>query len=217
MSMKVEIDIVTGFLGSGKTSFINALIKNTLVSKEKILVIQCEKGEKNINQEIFSNSQITIKQYECTKPLTENYIKNIINLHSPHRVIIEYNGTRKLNEFLNVLDEKSLKKLCYVSTIFNISDATTFDLFLNNMGGIIVPAIYNCNLAIINNSGMISKEELDRIKIKIESLNQKTYILEVKDIKNLESTLNSEKILNNGLLKKFRILLKSNTLTNLLY
>lgn len=209
MSMKIDIEVVTGFFGAGKTSFINALIKNTLVAKEKIVVIQCEKGEKNIEEKIPKSSQIVIKQYEPTKSLTEDYLKNIINIHSPNRIIIEYNGTRKIDEFLSILDEKKLKKLCYVSTIFNISDATTFNLFLNNMEGIIAPSIYNCNLAVINNSGRISNKELCTIKAKIESLNPKAYIMEVKDSRYLESVLSSEKILDNGLLKKFTLLLRN--------
>ena len=160
MGMKIDIEVVTGFLGSGKTSLINALIKNTLVPKEKIVVIQCEKGEKNIEEKILKNSQIVIKQYEPTKSLTEDYLKNIINIHSPHRIIIEYNGTRKIDEFLSILDEKKLKKLCNVSTIFNISDAVTFNLFFKNMEGIIAPSIYNCNLAVINNSDRVSNRRI---------------------------------------------------------
>jgi len=60
MRIKADVEIVTGFLGSGKTSFINTLIDNTLVDGEKILVILCERGEQDI---IRSNSQIIIKDF----------------------------------------------------------------------------------------------------------------------------------------------------------
>lgn len=209
MSMKVDIEIVTGFLGAGKTSFVNGLIKNALVSKEKLLVIQCEKGERNIEEDILRNSQIVVKQYEPTKLLTENYLKNMINGYSPHKIIIEYNGTRNIDELLSVLNKKELKKMCCVSTIFNISDAVTFNLFLNNLGGVIVPSIRNCNLAVINNACRVSKEELDTIKTEIESLNPKAYVVEAKESRYLESILSSEEILDTGLLKKFTLLLRN--------
>lgn len=43
--MKIDVEIVTGFLGAGKTSFINSLLKESQVEGEKIIVFQLESGK----------------------------------------------------------------------------------------------------------------------------------------------------------------------------
>ena len=48
--MKVGIDVVTGFLGAGKSAFINSLINKTIADKEKIVVVTCESGKTQINE-----------------------------------------------------------------------------------------------------------------------------------------------------------------------
>ena len=46
--MKIEVEVVTGFLGYGKTYFINSLLKESQVEGEKVLVVQMEDGNKKI-------------------------------------------------------------------------------------------------------------------------------------------------------------------------
>ena len=52
--MKVKLDIVTGFLGSGKSVFINNIIKETITKDEKVVVLQLEDGETKISNN-FTN------------------------------------------------------------------------------------------------------------------------------------------------------------------
>ena len=57
--MKIEIEIVTGFLGSGKTKFINSMIEGGELEEETIVVIQDEFGESEINT--VENKVIVVK------------------------------------------------------------------------------------------------------------------------------------------------------------
>lgn len=213
MVFKTNIEIVTGFLGSGKTTFINALLENTLIEKEKVLIIQCEQGEKNIEVTIKEGCDVVVKKYEALKVLKSEYLRYAINLYSPHRIIIEHNGTRNINELLDLFDKSELSKLCKLLSIYNIIDAITYELFVNNMGSLILDSISNSNLIVLNNTKSISEEKLNSILKQLEKFNMDAFIIPVSNLKDISTTLNKKNILYKGFLKKVSLYLK-NQLSN---
>ncbi|MDD7796141.1 GTP-binding protein [Clostridium sp. 'White wine YQ'] len=209
MKFKTDIEIVTGFIGSGKTYFINSLVKNTLLKIEKILIIQCEQGNSKIKEDLVSFKNITILNYDPTEPLDKDILKEIILKHQVHRIIIEYNGTRNLADLLEILNERELKKISNVTSIFFIADCTTYTMFLNNMPTLILPNLYHCNLVVFNNSSKMPKDEFKSIERHILSLNRDTFILSSTSKDSLEKDLNEEDFLDGGMLKLSRILTKT--------
>jgi G3E family GTPase len=208
MKIKTEIEIVTGFLGSGKTSFINALLKNTLVNGETVLIIQGEAGEKNIKFESFSKNKIIIKEQDSSKALGSAYLKQMINFYNPHRIIVEHNGMRMLGEILSVFNYE-LEALCMEPTVYHITDALTFDMFIANMKEIIEPFIYHSNLIVINNSSLLEGRERKSLVKKIEAINQDAFIIPLSNINELSDSLNKADILQDGFIKSFRVAIKN--------
>lgn len=206
--MKSDIEIVTGFIGAGKTSFINFLIDETIVTKEKIIIVQCEKGEENLSSSIINNHEIILEFHEPTKCISENHIKNLCKIHRPHRIIIEYNGTKNLNDLLNILTLKSIKKICKISTIYHITDGETFNLYFDNMLSIFTPSIQFSNLILVNNTKNIDKDELKLIKTKLNSLNSEAYIIEIPKANLMKNIILKMNILDRGFPKKLRIFIK---------
>ncbi|MBL4933728.1 GTP-binding protein [Clostridium paridis] len=209
MKFKTDIEIVTGFIGSGKTYFINSLVKNTLLKVEKILIIQCEEGNSKIKEDLVNFKNITILNYDPQKPLDKDTLKEIILMYQVHRILIEYNGTRNLADLLEILNERELKKISNVTSIFFIADCTTYKMFLNNMPTLILPNLYHCNLVVFNNSSKIPKDEFKSIEKHILSLNRDTFILSSTSKDSLEKDLNEEDFLDGGMLKLSRILTKT--------
>lgn len=209
MIIKSDIELVTGFLGSGKTSFINALLENTLIEKEKVVVIQCEKGETKIEDKFQNNNMVIVTEYIPEKPLTKGFIKHIAELHRPHRIIMEYNGTKTISELLDILSSNELKTICKLTTSFHILDAATFELYLNNMGNMLLPFIKLSNLILINGVDSIGKNQLNNIRVKINKLNPYAHIIESRNNGDIKEVIHKTKIMDNGILKKFRIGFKS--------
>lgn len=148
--MKIHIEIVTGFLGAGKTSFINSLLKESLVDGEKILVFQLEQGEKKI---VYSNSIsnfVRIQDVLDIKDLKEKMIYSI-KKYKPNRIIIEYNGTSDLKELFDILNERIYRECSKITTVFFVADGKTLKQYIDNMGGFIIPFIQNANMIVINN------------------------------------------------------------------
>ena len=70
--MKIKLEIVTGFLGSGKTSFINSYLDTEICLEENILIILLEKGIKNIRNDL---KNIKVVYLEHTENLKEILLK----------------------------------------------------------------------------------------------------------------------------------------------
>lgn len=208
MRIKAKFEIVTGLLESGKTTFINELVKNTLVDGENLIIIQWEDGNQAIDKSILSSKQVLVRQYDPQELITKESLKYIIELHKPHRIIIEYNGSRKLEELLILLDEKELAKICRGATIYSIIDANTFDLYINNMAAIMLDGIYNSNLILLNNTENIEKETLKRIINQLESFNADAFIIKAPKITEISSVLKDKKIFLPRYIKKVDIMIK---------
>ena len=202
--MKIQIEIVTGFLGAGKTSFINSLLSETQVQGEKILIFQLEHGEKKISQSTDINYFVEIKKLNEVKDLKEEMIYSI-KKYSPNRIIIEYNGTSNLKELIDILNEKIYREYSKVTTIFFVADGKNLKKYIDNVGSFIIPFIQYSNMIVVNNMDNCNKEVLDEGVKKVRNINPKAYILKVKNKYTLNYALKEAKVLDNGYLKKLKI------------
>lgn len=206
MKIKTDIEIVTGLLGSGKTHFINTLLENTMVAKEKVLVIQYESGEQKINPFIHKKGKIIIKEQDTSDKLTSEYIKQMIDFYNPHRIIIEHNGMRLLGETLSIFDDSPV--------VYYMADASTFDMFFINMKELIEPYVYHSNLIILNNCNLIDKSKVKSLKKQIEALNLNAFIIAIGSMNELSSELQRADVLDNSILKNIRIAIRNVKLSN---
>lgn len=202
--MKVHIEIVTGFLGAGKTSFINSLLSETQVQGEKILIFQLEHGEKKISKSTDINNFVEIKKLNEVKELKEEMIYSI-KKYSPNRIIIEYNGTSNLKELIDILNEKIYREYSKVTTIFFVADGKSLKKYIDNVGSFIIPFIQYSNMIVVNNMDYCNKEVLDEGFKKVRNINPKAYILKVNNKYSLKYALKEAKVLDNGYLKKLKI------------
>ena len=202
--MKIHIEIVTGFLGAGKTSFINSLLSETQVQGEKILIFQLEHGEKKISQSTDINYFVEIKKLNEVKDLKEEMIYSI-KKYSPNRIIIEYNGTSNLKELIDILNEKIYREYSKVTTIFFVADGKNLKKYIDNVGSFIIPFIQYSNMIVVNNMDYCNKEVLDEGFKKVKNINPKAYILKVNNKYTLKYALKEAKVLDNGYLKKLKI------------
>ena len=202
--MKIHIEIVTGFLGAGKTSFINSLLSETQVEGEKVLIFQLEHGEKKVLQSTNINYFVKVKELNEVKDLKEEMIYSI-KKYNPNRIIIEYNGTSNLKELIDILNEKIYREYSKVTTIFFVADGKNLKKYIDNVGSFIIPFIQYSNMIVVNNMDYCNKEVLDEGFKKVRDINPKAYILKVNNKYILKSALRESKVLDNGYFKKLKI------------
>lgn len=202
--MKINVEVVTGFLGYGKTSFINSLLKESQVEGEKVLVIQMEEGNKKIYELNDVNYPVKVFKVEEIKDLKQCF-EIQIEKFKPNRIIIEFNGTDNLNNLRKKLEEKELKKVMKISTIYFVADGSKLLNNIDNLGYYIVPFIKDTNMIIINNTEEIKDEQLKKEINAVRGLNPRAFILKVDNKFNLCSQLRNAKVIDNGFFKKIKV------------
>lgn len=193
-----SVEIVGGFLSWGKTSFINSYLEVTRSNEETLVIIQCEKGNSNINEVFLSEDNVILKQFKNNDEITERSLNRIINFNNPNRIIIEANGVQSVDYIIREI-QKSRGRL---GAVFAILDGKTVDIFIRSMGVIMLPLIHMANMIIINNCEYISQEKNRELKALLGQLNKEAYLEKSSSSKDFYRIISSSRVINKGLYKK---------------
>ena len=177
-----KIDIVSGFLGAGKTTFIKKMIEEAF-SGEKIVLIENEFGEVGIDGGFLKDAGIEITEMNsgciCCS-LVGDFGKNlneVIEKFHPDRILIEPSGVGKLSDVMkSVMDVEKTHdvKLNALVTVVNATKASkqmkAFGEFFNNQ-------IEYATTIILSRSQNASPEQLELCVKQMQSLNSKAAII----------------------------------------
>lgn len=127
-----KIDIITGFLGAGKTSFMRKALQSSLFDNEKVVIIENEFGEVNIDGALLKNEEVPV--YEISKgciccTLKQDFLTTleyICNNLEADRILIEPSGIFVLQDLQQVIQDSKLKGKCELGRIITIVDAPFF-------------------------------------------------------------------------------------------
>ncbi|KJU71602.1 GTP-binding protein [Clostridium baratii] len=206
---KVKIEIVTGFLSSGKTTFINSLINKTLIKNEKIVILLCEQGSTSVDITLEKKENINVKYIKVNEEITEEMLFDIYKYEKPDRLIIEFNGTKDLKELATVINNRIIKKIYRVNTIYNLIDCSTFNIFLSNMGSILISPIKYSNIVILNSRDKVNDKEINIIKSKILKINSTCYMVEADNTNAIEKVVKESNLFYIDIVDKLKLKLEN--------
>ena len=135
-----KIDIISGFLGAGKTTLIKKLIKEAL-GGEKVVLIENEFGEIGIDGGFLKEAGIEITEMNsgcicCT--LVGDFgaaLRDVITKYSPDRIIIEPSGVGKLSDVIKaVADVKKDFEDVELNSFITVADAGKTTMYMKNFG-----------------------------------------------------------------------------------
>ena len=112
----IKVDIISGFLGAGKTTLIKKLFESDF-SKEKVVIIENEFGDIGIDSGFLKNSGVQIKEINsgciCCSLVGDfsTSIKELIEKYQPTRIIIEPSGVGKLSDIINAINNLNDKEI----------------------------------------------------------------------------------------------------------
>ena len=143
----VMVYLMTGFLDSGKTQFLDFTLKQDYFQIDgKTLLILCEEGEEEYNPMELLKYGVVIEKVEDQEELTEEWLEEMNRKHEPERVVIEYNGMWKVSYFENM-------KLPYgwaIEQKITTVDASTFQMYLTNLKPLFVEMVRGAELVLFN-------------------------------------------------------------------
>lgn len=180
--MSIKIDIISGFLGSGKTTFLNEFIKNT---DEKIAIIENEFGDMPIDSDLIKGD-FTVKELHsgciCCS-LIGNFKEAILSLSeetSLDRIIIEPSGVAILSDIIKLCQDicKSSKKEMIINNVITIVDLSNFYDYEDNFGKFYLNQIKNANIILFSHFKEVDIKDIETIIDKLSQYNEHAYILE---------------------------------------
>lgn len=168
--MEVQIDVVTGFLESGKTSFIKNLLERDVVAwgRPTVLLV-CEEGLEEYDPEQLKAKHITLVTVEDSDRLNQAFFQDLVETHKPRRILIEYNGTWKIGSLLKI----KLPDGCRVNSIVGLVDASTFETYMSNMSRMMAEQLANCDVIFVNRFEELEPEQTDIIRRSLKNINRK--------------------------------------------
>lgn len=201
--MKSKLEIVSGFLGSGKTSFINSYLTTEVCSDEKILVVLLEKGTTNIER---NSNYVKVVYLEEINNVKELLLKEIQD-EKYNKIIIEFNGTSNLNIVTDLIRDKKIKERISFYGNYYVGDCKNLDVYIKNIGELIIPFIQSSKLIILNNTNYINEEKKETIVKTIENINFTAPIIKSLSINNLKKDLDASNYFKESkLTRKFKAL-----------
>ena len=147
MNTGIPIYLINGFLEGGKTEFINFTMQQEYFNDgEKTLLIVCEEGEEEYDPAVLAKLHTVMVTLENESGLTAEFLKEMKKKYRPQRVIIEYNGMWRMN----TLTDMKLPSGYELYQIITILDASTFQLYLDNMKSLVVDMVSLADMIVFN-------------------------------------------------------------------
>lgn len=144
---KIPIYLITGFLESGKTSFIKEILSEEgFTAEDKTLLIVCEEGMEEYEKEFLKEANTSVMYYENLDDITEASLKAADITQNPTRIIIEYNGMWKIEDLFKVKKPDTWELFQVVTVV----DATNFEVYLNNMRSLFMDKFSRSDLIAFN-------------------------------------------------------------------
>lgn len=154
--MDIPVYLFTGFLESGKTSFVNETMNDKrFAGGEKTLIILCEEGEVEVDTIALAAKNIFVEIIDDEEDVNEENFKNLQKKHKPKQILIEYNGMWQLPDLYGSMP---YDWVLYQEITF--ADARSFLTYNTNMRSLVVDKLQNCELAVFNRCDDTTDKEM---------------------------------------------------------
>ncbi len=177
-----KVDLISGFLGAGKTTFIKELISKAF-QDEKIVLIENEFGEIGIDSRFMQNAGIEVTEMNsgcicCT--LVGDFakaLKQVVDQFSPDRVIIEPSGVGKLSDVASAVEEMREEAQVEINSRITIVDGKKAKMHMKNFGEFFNNQIEHATTIVVSRSQLIKEEKLKECVALLREHNQEATII----------------------------------------
>ena len=151
----IPVYIITGFLGAGKTKFVEEMLTDEGFSEgERTLLLCCEEGEEEYDPEMLKKTNTTLVVLDEPKDMAGKKLMRLQREHKPERVIFEYNATW----MMDALYKAEKPDAWTLAQIIDVVDASTFELYLKNMRKYMADGLKEADMVIFNRCDETSRK-----------------------------------------------------------
>lgn len=177
-----KIDIVSGFLGAGKTTLIKKLLKEALADT-KVVLIENEFGEIGIDGGFLKEAGIEIKEMNsgciCCSLVGDfgTSLKEVLDTYEPERILIEPSGVGKLSDVMKAVQDAMTDRDVELNSAVAVVDACKCRMYIKNFGEFFINQIEHAGTIILSRTDKLSEEKLAACVSMIREHNAKATII----------------------------------------
>lgn len=172
-----KVDIISGFLGAGKTTFIKQLV-SSVFQGEKIVLIENEFGEIGIDGGFLKEAGIEITEMNlgcicCT--LVGDFsaaLKKVVEEYHPDRILIEPSGVGKLSDVAKAVEAVREQAQIELNSRITVVDGKKAKLYMKNFGEFYNNQIEHATTIVLSRTQMMTEEKLQTCVEQIRKENQ---------------------------------------------
>ena len=173
-----KIDIVSGFLGAGKTTLIKKLLKEALQG-EQVVLIENEFGEIGIDGGFLKEAGVEITEMNsgciCCSLVGDfaSALKQVLDQYHPDRILIEPSGVGKLSDVMRAVEGATGEAGVHLNSAVAVVDAKKCKTYLKNFGEFFENQIEHAGTIILSRTGEMSEEKINQCIGLIRQHNEK--------------------------------------------
>ena len=164
----VKINVISGFLGAGKTTLIKKLLTGSL-RNEKVVLLENEYGEIGIDGGFMKDAGITVTELNagcicCT--LAGDFqaaVDQLIDTYHPDRILVEPTGVGKLSEILSAVEKaKTRHSEIEVGGSATVVDAGKCRMYMKNFGEFFLDQVKSASTVIFSRTQLLSPDRVEK-------------------------------------------------------
>ncbi|MCI9253817.1 MAG: GTP-binding protein [Lachnospiraceae bacterium] len=177
-----KIDIVSGFLGAGKTTLIKKLLKESLADT-KVVLIENEFGEIGIDGGFLKESGIEIKEMNsgciCCSLVGDfgTSLREVLDTYTPDRILIEPSGVGKLSDVMKAVQDAMADREVELNSAVAVVDACKCRMYIKNFGEFFVNQIEHAGTVILSRTDKLNEEKLAACVALVREYNARATII----------------------------------------
>ena len=162
-----KIDIISGFLGAGKTTFIKKLLEEAIAG-EQVVLIENEFGQIGIDGGFLKNSGIEIREMNsgciCCSLVGDfgKSLEEVLTKYQPDRVIIEPSGVGKLSDVMKAVRDVASTLDVVLNSAVTIVDASKCKMYMKNFGEFFNNQIENAGTVVLSRTDVVDAAKVQQ-------------------------------------------------------
>lgn len=177
-----KIDIISGFLGAGKTTLIQKLLKEALKG-EKVVLIENEFGEIGIDGGFLKDAGIEVTEMNsgciCCSLVGDfgSALKEVVTQYNPDRIIIEPSGVGKLSDVIKAVQGVAEDVDLDLNSFVTVADAKKCKMYIKNFGEFYNNQVEYAGSIILSRTGDVTEDKLNESVALLREHNEKAAII----------------------------------------
>lgn len=171
--IEIPVYVISGFLDAGKSTFIKPmLVSEDFTGGDKTLFLVCEQGEEEYDPARLARYyNVAVEYIENEEDLTTEKMRQLELEYRPDQILVEYNGMWSLAEF-----EQKMPPNWTIYQLIAIADANTFEMYVKNMGAIMMEKLMGADMIIINRCTPELAQQMRRRNLKMVNRRAEIYL-----------------------------------------